>query len=57
MVRALKLRQGRFYNPEDEMQRARVAGSLQKRRKNRFPGRNALGEHIALTPQFEVTVF
>jgi putative ABC transport system permease protein len=45
-VRALKLRQGRFYNPEDEMQRARVAVIGSEAKEKLFSGRNALGEHI-----------
>jgi putative ABC transport system permease protein len=45
-VRALNLRQGRFYNPEDEMQRARVAVIGSEAKEKLFSGRNALGEHI-----------
>ena len=45
-VRALKLRQGRFYNPEDEIQRARVAVIGSEAKEKLFSGRNALGEHI-----------
>jgi len=45
-VRALKLRQGRFYNPEDEMQRARVAVIGSEAKEKLFSGRSALGEHI-----------
>ena len=45
-VRALKLRQGRFYNPEDEMQHARVAVIGSEAKEKLFSGRNALGEHI-----------
>jgi putative ABC transport system permease protein len=45
-VRALKLRQGRFYNPEDEMQRARVAVIGSEAKEKLFSGRNALGELI-----------
>ena len=47
-VRALKLTQGRFYNPEDEMQRARVAVIGSEAKEKLFSGRNALGEHIRL---------
>jgi len=45
-VRALKLRQGRFYNPEDEMQRARAAVIGSEAKEKLFSGRSALGEHI-----------
>src|SRR5947208_9033494 len=45
-VRALKLAQGRFYNPEDEIQRARVAVIGSEAKDKLFSGRNALGEHI-----------
>jgi putative ABC transport system permease protein len=45
-VRALKLDQGRFYNPEDEIQRARVAVIGSEAKDKLFSGRNALGEHL-----------
>jgi putative ABC transport system permease protein len=45
-IRALKLAQGRFYNPEDEIQRARVAIIGSEAKDKLFSGRNALGEHI-----------
>ena len=45
-MRALKLAQGRFYNPEDEIQRARVAVIGSEAKEKLFSGRNALGEHI-----------
>jgi putative ABC transport system permease protein len=45
-VRALKLGQGRFYNPEDEIQRSRVAVIGSEAKEKLFSGRNALGEHI-----------
>jgi putative ABC transport system permease protein len=45
-VRSLKLEQGRFYNPEDEIQRARVAVIGSEAKEKLFSGRNALGEHI-----------
>ncbi len=45
-VRALKLAQGRFYNPEDEIQRAHVAVIGSEAKEKLFSGRNALGEHI-----------
>jgi putative ABC transport system permease protein len=47
-VRVLKLAQGRFYNPEDEIQRARVAVIASEAKEKLFSGRNALGEHIRL---------
>src|SRR6202795_3224049 len=45
-VRALKLGQGRFYNMEDEIQRARVAVIGSEAKEKLFSGRNALGERI-----------
>jgi putative ABC transport system permease protein len=47
-IRALKLGQGRFYNTEDEIQRARVAVIGAEAKEKLFSGRNALGEHIRL---------
>src|ERR1700723_3114507 len=47
-IRALKLAQGRFYNPEDEIQHARVAVIGSEAKEKLFSGRNALGEHIRL---------
>jgi len=47
-VRALKLAQGRFYNQEDEIQRARVAVIGSEAKDKLFSGRNALGEHIRI---------
>ncbi len=47
-VRALKLDQGRFYNMEDQVQRARVAVIGSEAKEKLFSGRNALGEHIRL---------
>ncbi|HET7893511.1 MAG TPA: ABC transporter permease [Candidatus Sulfotelmatobacter sp.] len=47
-VRSLKLDQGRFYNPEDEIQRAHVAVIGSESKGKLFSGRNALGEHIRL---------
>jgi putative ABC transport system permease protein len=47
-IRALTLAQGRFYNPEDELQRARVAVIGSETKEKLFSGRNALGEHIRL---------
>jgi putative ABC transport system permease protein len=45
-VRALKLDQGRFYNPQDDIQRARVAVIGSEAKEKLFSGRNALGERI-----------
>src|SRR5256885_8500427 len=47
-IRVLELEQGRFYNPEDEMQRARVAVIGSEAREKLFSGRNALGERIRI---------
>src|SRR5712692_2146917 len=47
-VRSLKVDQGRFYNPEDQIQRARVAVIGSEAKEKLFSGRNALGEHIRL---------
>jgi putative ABC transport system permease protein len=47
-IRALGLAQGRFYNSEDEIQRARVAVIGSETKDKLFSGRNALGEHIRL---------
>jgi putative ABC transport system permease protein len=47
-VRALKLGQGRFYNPQDEIEHARVAVIGSEAKEKLFSGRNALGEHIRL---------
>jgi len=54
-VRALKMGQGRFYNMEDQVQRARVAVIGSEAKDKLFSGRNALGEHIRLNGlSFEV---
>jgi putative ABC transport system permease protein len=54
-VRSLKLEDGRFYNEEDEMQRARVAVIGSEAKEKLFSGRNALGERIRLNGlSFEV---
>jgi putative ABC transport system permease protein len=45
-VRALKLDQGRFYNAQDDIQRARVAVIGSEAKEKLFSGRNSLGEHI-----------
>jgi len=47
-VRALQLAEGRFYNPEDEIQRARVAVIGSETREKLFSGRNPVGEHIRI---------
>ena len=47
-IRALKLGQGRFYNMEDQVQRARVAVIGSEAKEKLFSGRNALGEYIRL---------
>jgi putative ABC transport system permease protein len=45
-VRALKLGVGRFFNMQDQMQRARVAVIGSEAKEKLFSGRNALGERI-----------
>jgi len=47
-IRVLELAQGRFYNPEDQIQRARVAVIGSEAREKLFSGRNALGERIRI---------
>ena len=47
-IRALKLASGRFYNPEDEIQHARVAVIGSEAKEKLFSGRNALGERIRI---------
>jgi putative ABC transport system permease protein len=47
-IRVLDLAQGRFYNPEDQIQRARVAVIGSEAREKLFSGRNALGERIRI---------
>lgn len=47
-VRSLKMDQGRFYNMEDQIQRARVAVIGSEAKDKLFSGRNALGERIRL---------
>jgi putative ABC transport system permease protein len=47
-VRALKLGQGRFYNMQDQMQRARVAVIGSEAKEKLFSGRNAIGERIRI---------
>src|ERR1700704_5257749 len=45
-VPAPKLGQGRYHNPQGEIQRARVAVIGSEAKEKMFSGRNALGEHI-----------
>ncbi|MGA2964910.1 MAG: ABC transporter permease [Terriglobales bacterium] len=47
-INALTLAQGRFYNPEDQIQRARVAVIGSETKEKLFSGRNALGEHMRI---------
>ncbi len=47
-IRALSLNHGRFYNAEDQMQRARVAVIGSETKEKLFSGRNALGERIRI---------
>jgi putative ABC transport system permease protein len=54
-IRSLKLDQGRFYNMEDQVQRARVAVIGSEAKEKLFSGRNALGDHIRVNGlSFEV---
>jgi putative ABC transport system permease protein len=54
-IRSLKLGQGRFYNMEDQLQRARVAVIGSEAKEKLFSGRNALGEYIRVNGlSFEV---
>ena len=47
-VRALKLGQGRFYNNQDELQRARVAVIGSEAKEKLFSGLSAIGERIRI---------
>ena len=47
-IRALTMDQGRFYNGEDEGQRARVAVIGPEAKEKLFSGRNAIGERIRI---------
>jgi len=47
-IRALTLGQGRFFNAQDQMQRARVAVIGSESKEKLFSGRNALGERIRI---------
>src|SRR5262249_50932418 len=54
-IRALKLDEGRFYGPEDELQRGRVAVIGSEAKTKLFSGQYALGEHIRINGMsFEV---
>jgi len=54
-IKVLEVAEGRFYNPEDMMQRGRVAVLGSEAREKLFSGRNALGEHIRINGlSFEV---
>jgi putative ABC transport system permease protein len=54
-VRSLKVDQGRFYNLEDQVQRARVAVIGSEAKDKLFSGRNAIGERIRVDGRsFEV---
>jgi putative ABC transport system permease protein len=47
-IRALTLDKGRFFNAEDQMQRARVAVIGSETKERLFSGRNALGERVRI---------
>jgi len=47
-VRALKLRTGRFFNLQDQMQRARVAVIGSEAKEKLFSGRDAVGERVRI---------
>jgi len=47
-IRALRLGTGRFFNMQDEMQRARVAVVGSEAKEKLFSGRNALGERVRI---------
>jgi putative ABC transport system permease protein len=47
-IRMLDGDQGRFYNAEDQIQRARVAVLASEAKEKLFSGRNAVGEHIRI---------
>jgi putative ABC transport system permease protein len=54
-VRALKLGAGRFFNPQDSMQRARVAVLGSEAKEKLFSGLDALGQYIRINGlSFEV---
>ncbi len=47
-IRVLALEQGRFYNAEDQVQRARVVVLSSEAKEKLFSGRSALGEHVRI---------
>jgi putative ABC transport system permease protein len=47
-IRVLDTAQGRFYNADDLVERARVAVLSSEAKEKLFSGRNALGEHVRL---------
>src|SRR5579863_6263973 len=47
-IKVLETAQGRFYNVEDQFQRARVAVLSSEAKEKLFSGRNALGERIRI---------
>ncbi|MBZ5525919.1 MAG: ABC transporter permease [Acidobacteriia bacterium] len=47
-IRALKMDEGRFYNPQDEMQKARVAVIGSEARRKLFSGQYAVGDSIRI---------
>jgi putative ABC transport system permease protein len=47
-IRSLSLAQGRFFNPQDQEQRARVAVIGSDARELLFSGRNPVGDHIRI---------
>jgi len=47
-IRALKVAEGRFYNLQDQMQRAHVIVLGSEAREKLFSGRNALGERVRI---------
>ncbi len=54
-IRALTVAQGRFFNPQDEMQRGRVAVLGSEAKEKLFNGRSALGERVRVNGlSFEV---
>jgi putative ABC transport system permease protein len=54
-IRSLKLGEGRFYNAEDQLQRARVVVLGSEAREKLFSGRNPIGERVRINGlSFEV---
>ena len=47
-IRVLDLAQGRYYNADDQAQRARVLVMASEAKEKLFSGRNAIGEHVRL---------